>query len=255
MGFFVLGTFIPWYGLCIATGMVCAFLLGFFLCKHARISFDNFILIGAYLFAFGFAGAKILYIIVSWKEINFSIAFQNLESFNEFIGSGFVFYGGLIGGLAGLLFIKKIHHIELKTYVSILAPCLSLAHAFGRIGCSLAGCCYGCETTGSFCFEYTESLAAPNGVKLFPVQGIESACLFLLTLVLVIMFFKNSECRTFLVYAAAYSVIRFILEFFRGDAGRGSLWIFSTSQIISMIVFICAAGYLVFKFLKNKKTA
>ncbi len=243
MGFFVAGTFIPWYGFCIAIGVICAFLLGYFLCKHAHVSYDNFILIGAYLFAFGFTGAKILYIIVSWKEINFSYAFQSFKNFNEFIGAGFVFYGGLIGGALGLLFIKKVHHIELKTYISILPPCLSLAHAFGRIGCSLAGCCYGCETTCSFCFEYTKSLAAPNGVKLFPVQGIESASLFLLTIVLVILFIKNTECKTFVVYAAVYSVIRFVLEFFRGDAGRGFAWIFSTSQIISIIVFTCAAAY------------
>ena len=237
LGFSIFGTFIPYYGFFILLGIVCACSLGFFLCKKLNLNTDDFIIIAAYLFAFGFAGAKILYILVSIKYIDFSEVFKSLESFNNFLGSGFVFYGGLLGGLLALLFVQKVHKIKMNSYIRILAPSLSLAHAFGRIGCSFAGCCYGKATNLPLYFEYSESIVAPNGIKLFPVQGIESFCLFILTIILVILILKNHSCSTHLIYILTYSVLRFILEFFRGDAERGKLFFLSTSQIISLILF------------------
>lgn len=252
MGFSILGTFIPYYGLCILIGLVCASLLGYFLCKKSGLDLNNFILIAAYLFAFGFAGAKIFYILVSFKKIDFSQVFKSMENFNLFFSSGFVFYGGLLGGILGLLFIKKVHKINLYPYVQILAPCLSLAHAFGRIGCSLAGCCHGKETDFFLFFKYKESLAAPNGVKLFPVQGFESAFLFLLTIFLVFLLLKKSKINTALVYILTYSAVRFVLEFFRGDEERGKILFLSTSQFVSLALIIFVVSFWIFSR-KSKK--
>ena len=236
MEFSLFGTFIPYYGLCIATGVVCAFSLGVFLCKKSGLCTDNFLLICAYLYAFGFAGAKLLYIIVSFKDIDFQAVFHDTKSFNNFLGSGFVFYGGIIGGFLAILFVQKFHKIQMDSYIRILAPCTSLGHAFGRIGCSLAGCCYGKETSCRVFYRYTDSIVAPNGVNLFPVQGVESLCLFCLTLILVRLYLKNHACRVHLVYIVTYAVIRFVLEIFRGDAGRGGFLFLSTSQIISIVL-------------------
>lgn len=238
MGFSLLGTFIPYYGLFITIGIVCASSLGFFLCKKVNLNPDDFILIVAYLVTFGFIGAKILYILISIKQIDFSQVFKNLKSFNSFFASGFVFYGGLLGGFFALFFVYEIHKVEIGSYIKILAPCISFAHAFGRIGCSFAGCCYGKITELPIFFEYTKSIVAPNGVKLFPVQGIESSCLFILTFILVILILKNHSCKTHLIYISVYSVLRFCLEFFRGDELRGRLFFLSTSQIISLILFL-----------------
>lgn len=138
----------------------------------------------------------------------------------------------------------------MDSYIRILAPCTSLGHAFGRIGCSLAGCCYGKETSCRVFYRYTDSIVAPNGVNLFPVQGVESLCLFCLTLILVRLYLKNHACRVHLVYIATYAVIRFVLEFFRGDAGRGGFLFLSTSQIISIVLL---AG-LSLRHRKNIKT-
>ena len=101
MGFNLFGTFIPYYGLCIVIGIVCAYILGFLLCKKSNLYTDDFLLIAAYLFAFGFLGAKVLYVLISLRSINFSSLFKSIKSFNLFLNSGFVFYGGLIGGLLG----------------------------------------------------------------------------------------------------------------------------------------------------------
>ena len=254
MGFNLFGTFIPYYGLCIVAGIVCAYFLGFCLCKKSNLNTDDFLLIAAYLFAFGFLGAKLLYILVSLRTISFRILFKSIKAFNLFINSGFVFYGGLIGGLLGLLFIKKLHKIQIKQYIKILAPCISLAHAFGRIGCSLAGCCYGKVTSCRFHFSYSDSIIAPAGVNLFPVQGIESFCLFILTLILVILYLKNTECQVHLIYFISYSMLRFILEFYRGDIERGRFLFLSTSQLVSIAIFSSTIIYLIYSRQKKFQT-
>lgn len=81
---------------------------------------------------------------------------------------------------------------------------------------------------------YQQSIAAPNGVRLFPVQGIESAGLFVLFIVLSILALRNHGKRVHVVYFIAYALLRFILEFFRGDTERGMLGFLSTSQIIGI---------------------
>ena len=251
MGFKLFGTFIPYYGFFILIGIVCAGLLGYFLCKKLSLNIDDFIIVCAYLLAFGFTGAKLLYIAVSYQNIDFHSVFSSLENFNLFFSSGFVFYGGLIGGFLALFFVKKIHKIQINEYIKILAPSLALAHAFGRIGCSFAGCCYGKETAGNIFFEYNDSLIAPNGIHLFPVQGIESFSLFCLFFLLVLLLLKNKNTKTHIIYIIFYSIDRFILEFFRGDIQRGIYGLFSTSQIISLILFFTMISYLFVKRCKK----
>lgn len=252
MGFKLFGTFIPYYGFFILIGIVCAGLLGYFLCKKLSLNIDDFIIICAYLLAFGFTGAKLLYIAVSYYNIDFYSVFSSLENFNLFFSSGFVFYGGLIGGFLALFFVKKIHKIQIKEYIKILAPSLALAHTFGRIGCSFAGCCYGKETGGNIFFEYNDSLIAPNGIHLFPVQAVESLSLFCLCIILVFLLLKNNKTNTHILYIIYYSIIRFILEFFRGDVERGIFKFFSTSQIISIILFVAVIAYLIMKKIKKR---
>ena len=239
MGFYVFSTFIPYYGLCILIGIVCAFFMCYFLSKKEKQDTDDLIVICAYLIAFGFLGAKVLYVLVSLQSIDFRFVFKNMKTFNFFISSGFVFYGGVIGGLFALLFVKKIHKIEVRNYVPILVPGLCIAHSFGRIGCSLAGCCHGKITNNKhFYYMYSNSLVAPNNVKLIPVQGIEAFCVFLLGIVCFILVLKRKKINVLFLYILVYSVLRFILEFFRGDSERGGLLFFSTSQIISLVGMI-----------------
>lgn len=247
MGFKLFGTFIPYYGFFIVIGLVCAGILGYFLCKKLSLDIDDFIIMCAYLLAFGFAGAKLLYIAVSYKNIDFHTVFSTIQNFNLFFNSGFVFYGGLIGGFLALLFVKKIHRIKIEEYIKILAPCLALAHAFGRIGCSFAGCCYGKETDGAIFFKYSDSIIAPNGIHLFPVQAVESLSLFCLCIVLVVLLLRNNKTNTYVIYIIFYSTARFILEFFRGDIERGAITYFSTSQIISLMLFVVVIAYLAIK--------
>lgn len=238
MGFNLFGIFIPYYGFCILIGFVCAFLVGSILCKNFSLDINDFIIIYAYLLAFGFIGAKLLYIAVSFRSINFKLLFSSLENFKFFLNSGFVFFGGVITGFSGLLFIEKVHKINIKQFYKIIIPCLGIAHTFGRIGCLLAGCCYGTMTNNHFHIIYRNSIIAPNNVRLIPVQGIEALCIFLLTVVCITIIFKQKNFKIEFLYLSCYSIIRFILEFFRGDSERGKIFLLSTSQIISLIIVL-----------------
>lgn len=239
MSFNLFGLSIPYYGFFILLGIVCASVLLFFLSKTTLLDFDNCILVAAYFIAFGFVGAKIIFFIVSWNDIDWKLVFSNSKYLNMVMASGFVFYGGFLGGLCAILFIKKIHKIEIMPYLQIFSPCVALVHAFGRIGCSFAGCCYGIPVSSDFCFIYNESIAAPNNVRLFPVQGVESFFLFIFAIVFTILVLKKSNIKITVLYIFMYSILRFVLEFFRGDSERGFIGVLSTSQMISLL--LCAS--------------
>lgn len=248
MGFHLFNLFIPYYGFCIAIGVISSFLTGIFLTLKNKSSTDELIIIFVYLLSFGFLGAKILYIIVTFKYIDFSEVFSSLEYFVDFLASGFVFYGGLLAGFAALFLVQKIHSIQIKNHLNVITICLAICHAFGRLGCSLTGCCFGKETSGPLYFLYKNSTVAPNNIKLFPVQGIEAVCILLLALILIIIFVKHPEFTNWPVYFISYSILRFILEFFRGDVIRGNVGVLSTSQIISILIL---SAIIVFLIVKN----
>ena len=239
MGFYLFGAFIPYYGLCIALGIVCAIPLTYFLCKKQSANFNDCIIVCAYLIGFGFLGAKLLYIAVSYKTINFIRLFKDLKYLNAVINSGFVFYGGFLAGIFSLFIVKKVHKINVSPYIQILSPAIALAHGFGRVGCSLAGCCYGKISKSAFCFMYMHSLIAPNNQRLVPVQGIEAFFLFGFSILFTILILNPKiKINTAKLYIMLYAILRFFLEFYRGDSARGKFGLLSTSQIISVILFL-----------------
>ena len=180
-----------------------------------------------------FLGAKLLFIAVSLKQIiEYDISLVGV------IKGGFVFYGGLLGGALGLYIYVKQFKLRFFEYADIYATVLPIGHALGRVGCFFAGCCYGIPHDGLFSHTYTATVGTtPLGVPLLAIQLIEAIALFLLFLALLTVFLLSRQrlgfCST--VYAISYAVLRFALEFFRGDKGRG-VFIFSTSQWISLLI-------------------
>ena len=125
-----------------------------------------------------------------------------------------------------------------SVFADIIAVNIPLFHFFGRIGCFLGGCCFGipCE----FGFVYTiNPIAEANGVTRFPVQLLEAGFNILLFFFLYHLFkigkYKN---KLIYIYLFVYAIGRFFIEYLRGDAYRGIWFIFSTSQIISIIIIL-----------------
>lgn len=114
----------------------------------------------------------------------------------------------------------------------MIAPAIPLFHAFGRIGCFLAGCCYGFELSDPIV------IASDFVITHFPVQLVESLFNILLFIVLNIVQRYRPNTRILYVYMLSYAVFRFIIEFFRGDVTRGLFFGISTSQLISAIIIV-----------------
>lgn len=250
-----IGSFIiPYYGLLIAIGIIFASVIGYIQVRAFKMDSNDFTIIVGFIALGGIIGAKLLYIIVSLPQIDWS-RITDWDYFNSLMSGGFVFYGGLIGGLLMLIPCNKLLHIETDKYVKICIPCVPIVHAFGRFGCSLVGCCYGVPHDGFFSITYHNSLFAPNNISLFPVQATE-ALLNIVTAVVLLVYIHKNKCKTLHtlpLYLFMYATIRFVLEFFRYDfTERGFFLALSTSQWISIGFIITAAALF---FINPKKSS
>jgi phosphatidylglycerol:prolipoprotein diacylglycerol transferase len=225
------------YGLMIGIGIIAAYLLTEYRTNKRKLDSDVLLSIAVWGVVGGLIGAKLLYYITIWDEI--------LESPKRLldIGDGFVVYGGIIGGVLGGYLVSRVKKIPFFTYADLVLPSVALAQGFGRIGCFLAGCCYGMPTDSAFGIIFTNSDFAPNGIRLVPTQLISSGLDFLHCALLIWAAGRiRTPGRVSALYLIFYSAGRFVLEFFRGDLIRGTVGALSTSQFIS--VFIFAAGIL-----------
>ncbi|MGB4657986.1 MAG: prolipoprotein diacylglyceryl transferase [Mobilitalea sp.] len=230
------------YGLMIAIGIICALLM---LDKRAKArKFDPDIVFRLSLISLlsGFVGAKLLYCIIEYKTI-IDNPWQALS------GSGFVVYGGIISGILAASIYCRSKKLSFFSYFDLVVPSVALAQGFGRIGCFLAGCCYGCETNSAFGIVFRNSSIALNGVKLVPTQLLSSAGNFMITAILLLYARKErKQGHIGALYLFLYSIGRFVIEFFRNDY-RGYIGVLSTSQCISLVVFLVTALML---YMSNK---
>ena len=191
------------------------------------------------LLGFTWLGSKVLYLVTSFGIDQSELALK--PSF--WLGGGLVFYGGLIGGGIFSWLYFTSNKISYKR-ISFLAVIMSFTHALGRIGCFLAGCCFGIESD-SFISVHI------HHADRIPVQLFEAFCLILLGLYLWKLWRDNKKENIFFIYFISYSIIRFILEFLRDDQIRGVFQGLSTSQWISILIFSLALAH---KFwAKNEK--
>lgn len=236
------------YGLMIAIGILAAYLSVEYRAKRNGLKHELIFNLGIWCVTGGILGAKLLYLITQLRAIlaDPSVLLQ--------VSTGFVVYGGIIGGIfAGYLFTVK-HKMNFLEYFDLVMPSIALAQGFGRIGCLLSGCCYGMETKGPLNLVFTHSDFAPNGVHLLPTQPISSLLNFLNFAVLVFIS-KRTKAHGQVAgfYLIFYSAGRFIIEFFRGDLVRGQVGNLSTSQFISVFLFLFGIAIVVVCGFKAKK--
>lgn len=167
------------YGLMIAIGVIMAVVVAEKRAPRYNLNGDHIFNIAIWGVVGGVVGAKVLYWIVELPSI-----IQD-PSIILNIGEGFVIYGGILGGILGGFFYCRYKKISFLKYFDLAMPSVALAQGFGRIGCLMAGCCYGRETDSWFHIVFTQSHIAPNGVPLIPTQIISSAADFLHFFVLV----------------------------------------------------------------------
>lgn len=230
--------FIDSYTVMIFSGLVAAFALleGYAAyIKADRLKLSYIELSAAMSVLLGFVGA---------------LLFENLYEFIKYGDeyswtNSMTFFGGLITGAAcfAILYAFWLRKGSKATLVSMLpiAPaCLAAAHGFGRIGCFLAGCCYGVPTSSwiGVTFPGMDHAVVPTNL-------IEAIFLLLLAVALAMIAFRKKSPIGIPIYMLCYGAFRFAIEFYRGDE-RGSLLPgISPSQLWAILLFAAGAGLLI----------
>lgn len=221
------------YGFMIGVGILLCLILGLNRAKKYHLSEDAVLDIAIFGILIGFIGAKLLYVIVEFDHF-----IQNPLSV---LGSeGFVVYGGISAGVIAAIVYCRIKKLSFLEYFDLLVPSVALAQGFGRIGCFLAGCCYGRETTCALGVVFPQNSLAPSGIKLLPTQLFSAAGDFFI-LGILLWYSKRAKHRgdVGILYMMLYAIGRFFLELLRND-DRGAIGAFSTSQWISIGILILA---------------
>ena len=225
------------YGLLIAVGLIAAFALFFFLSKKFKLadkSFDFYSLTVIISIVVGFLFGCLFQSIYEWID----------SGFKRFSFGGMSFMGGLIGGVAlyiiiSAIFAKGQARKDFWKVANMIAPCITIAHGFGRIGCLFGRCCYGVPNDSFLSVKY-DNFSHP----VLATQLLEALFLFILTGVIVFMLLKYKRLDlSMLVYLYGYAVWRFIIEFWRDDV-RGAFLIpgLSPSQFQSLVMALIAGA-------------
>ncbi len=258
--FEIFGQGVHAYGICMAVGIIACF--GFLMFtmwykKFNEEATDKILLIGLFGTGFGIFTAILFQSFYNWLE----------DTSKPFTLGGMTFIGGLIGGVASFLsvyflyiyviaprtkikFLQNNMNATLTDALPFIPIGIAIAHAFGRLGCFFGGCCFGYPAEwGLPCANASVKIDGVmtnlRDVNVVPTQLFEMAFLFILAGVMALLYFKFRFNYNFGVYAIAYGIWRFVLEYFRCD-DRGVLIPgvpLYPSQIWSIVMVLLGVGY------------
>jgi phosphatidylglycerol:prolipoprotein diacylglycerol transferase len=215
-----------------------------------------------YILIISLVGAKLVLL-----AGNISYYWENPKELFWIAKTGGVFQGGLAFGIIFALWYLHKHRIPTWKVGDIAGAALALGHGFGRIGCFLAGCCWGRECAlpwaVKFRSDYAHNLTGiPIDQALHPVQLYESGLNFLNFFVLFLVLRKKKfDGQVFSLYIINYSVIRYFTEFFRGDHAEKTFLFRGPSPFLSLSLpqLFCilglAAGLLLARIFKKRQRA
>ncbi len=264
---FMIGSFaVHWYGIFIGIGFLLSFLLLLRIRKYADLTTDQVYNISMIALFAGVIGARLFYVVQFWDQFRGRglLAILNVHE------GGLVFYGGFILAFTAeciyakwpsvrrMLGLKEKEpadgaeprkNISLLALLDVLGPAMALAHAFGRVSCFMQGCCFGKPAPNGFPLAVTfpakslpaaryPSLLTDGSAPVYPVQLFESAGNVLMCVVLLLLLRKRKYAGMVGgVYLILYGVMRFLIEFMRGDHTDSILGL-TPSQFIALALAI-----------------
>lgn len=251
------------YGLCMAVGIIAcfAFLLWVFSYKNFNEECtDKMLLLG---------------LVATGIGIVFAMLFQSIYNYIDTgiwnFGASMTFIGGLIGGVVSYLifynlyvyvvaprakvkFLQNNMNAGLTDALPFIPIAITIAHAFGRLGCFFAGCCYGAETDAWYGIACQVINKVNTGVKVVPTQLFECIFLVLLTVTMAILYFKFKFNCNLSVYLIAYGIWRFLIEFVRDDYRGADILGLPPSQFWSLVMVLLGIGYIfLYKYVLKSK--
>jgi phosphatidylglycerol:prolipoprotein diacylglycerol transferase len=239
------------YGVLLALAYLAGLQFAVVRARRAGLDAARIMDLGIYLIIAALIGAKLMLVIVDFGYFR-----DRPRELLSLVRVGGVFYGGLIFALLAGLFLVRRYRLPVWSAADMYAPGVALGHVIGRMGCLLAGCCYGRPTNLPWGITFTSPVAAasagtPLGVALHPTQIYDAGAELLILIVLLVSERRGRPYpgRTWWLYMLLYAIARFIVEIYRADE-RGTFLGVSTSQLVSLIV----APIAVIMLLRLKRT-
>jgi phosphatidylglycerol---prolipoprotein diacylglyceryl transferase len=225
------------YGVLLALAYLAGLQLAVIRARRRQIDATKVMDLGIYLIIAALVGAKLMLIAVDFDYFR-----SQPRELLSLVRAGGVFYGGLLAALGVGLWLVRRYQLDAWTVADLTAPGIALGHVVGRIGCLLAGCCYGRPTDVPWAITFTNPAAATNvgtplNTPLHPTQLYDAGAELLIMIVLLVTERRGKQFagRTFWLYMLLYAISRYIVEIYRGDE-RGIIAGMSTSQFVSILI-------------------
>ena len=231
------------YGLFVAIAFILATILIVTEAPRYAFSSDDIFDCAILMFAGGLIGGRVLFVVLNWG--NFSDNFLNVFKLYE---GGLAFQGALIGGAIAVITVCVFKKLPIRKVGDLLAPYIALGQAIGRIGCFLNGCCYGKVVSSGVGITFPDET-----VMRVPVQLYSSFALLLIFVILAAYREKRHfSGAIFAGYLVLYGIVRFFMDFARGDELHAALGI-TLSQALGIGTFLCGVIlYVIFKRIQDK---
>ena len=236
------------YGVLLATAYIAGLRFALQRAERAGLNGQRVMDLGILVIISALLGAKLMLLLVDFDRFT-----SDWSQLLVLLKSGGVFYGGLLLAVPLSWWYIRRYKLPLWTTCDLFAPGIALGHAIGRMGCLMAGCCYGQATEVPWAITFTNTLAAANvgtplGVALHPTQVYEAiAELLVLGLLLTgERRWRPFAGRTFWTYLLMYPLARIVIEFYRGDP-RGMVFeTIPTSQFVSVLIIPISIAMLIY---------
>ncbi len=249
------------YGVFLALAFLCAIMLTVRLAARDGLPREKIYDLSLWMLLASLIGSKVLMLVVEPQYRQDPMYLFTLD----FLRSGGVFYGGLIGAILTGYFLMRRYNLPWWKTADACGPGIALGNVLGRQGCFAAGCCWGTPTTLPWGVRFTELghqiTGVPTYVELHPAQLYESfAMLVVFGILLWVHKHRRFDGQVILLYVLLYSVVRFANEFVRDNRrsdilGLTSLTGLSISQLISIVIGITALVLLIIRWRKTNAIA
>lgn len=235
-----LSSYLIWMSLTFCIGVYYFYRRSFKTSLSAKIASE----LAIWIILGGFVGARALHIIAEYPQYYLDHPSEILK----FWKGGFVFYGGLLGGLiSAFIFLRRKHQIFSK-WLDHSAPVIAFGYAFGRLGCLWAGCCFGKECTLPWAIVFRSGVEAPSGIPIHPTQIYASLAELLIWLVLLnlekLKSITSNSGQLFYVWMILHGTSRIFVEQFRGDFRGIEYGGFYISTYISLTIVL--SGFILY---------
>jgi phosphatidylglycerol:prolipoprotein diacylglycerol transferase len=225
------------YGVLLALAYLAGLQLAVVRARRRQIDATKVMDLGIYLIIAALVGAKLMLVAVDFDYFR-----SQPRELLSLVRAGGVFYGGLLAALGVGLWLVRRYKLDAWTVADLTAPGIALGHVVGRIGCLLAGCCYGRPTDVPWAITFTNPAAATNvgtplNTPLHPTQLYDAGAELLIMILLLLTERRGRQFagRTFWLYMLLYAISRYIVEIYRGDE-RGIIAGMATSQFVSILI-------------------